>query len=83
MRGVSPLWTSAEIAEATGGTASGDFEVTGEMLRKPGVGLIGHLNLIQVPGHFLSVPGNERNSATLFQQLRSGLNIFLSYGQLG
>ena len=33
MRGVSapnlPLWTSAEIAAATGGTASGDFTVTG------------------------------------------------------
>lgn len=29
MRGVTVLWTSAEIAEATGGTASGDFEVTG------------------------------------------------------
>ncbi len=29
MRGVNALWTSAEIAEATGGTASADFEVTG------------------------------------------------------
>jgi len=26
---MSPLWTSAEIAQATGGTASGAFEVTG------------------------------------------------------
>ena len=26
---MTPLWTSAEIAEATGGTAHGDFEVTG------------------------------------------------------
>jgi UDP-N-acetylmuramoyl-tripeptide--D-alanyl-D-alanine ligase len=26
---VTPLWTSAEIAEATGGTASAEFEVTG------------------------------------------------------
>jgi UDP-N-acetylmuramoyl-tripeptide--D-alanyl-D-alanine ligase len=29
MRGVTSLWTSAEIAEATGGTASTDFEVSG------------------------------------------------------
>ena len=26
---LTPLWTSAEIAEATGGRASADFEVTG------------------------------------------------------
>jgi UDP-N-acetylmuramoyl-tripeptide--D-alanyl-D-alanine ligase len=29
VRGVSPLWTSEEIASATGGTASAPFEVTG------------------------------------------------------
>jgi UDP-N-acetylmuramoyl-tripeptide--D-alanyl-D-alanine ligase len=29
MRRVTPLWTSAEIAEATGGSASADFEVSG------------------------------------------------------
>ena len=29
MRGVSVLWTSEEIAEATGGKASAPFEVTG------------------------------------------------------
>jgi UDP-N-acetylmuramoyl-tripeptide--D-alanyl-D-alanine ligase len=29
VRGVSALWTSDEIASATGGTASARFEVTG------------------------------------------------------
>ena len=29
MRGVTALWTSDEIAAATGGTASAPFEVTG------------------------------------------------------
>jgi hypothetical protein len=29
VRGVSALWTSDEIAAATGGTASAPFEVTG------------------------------------------------------
>ena len=29
MNGAMPLWTSAEIAAATGGVASGDFDVTG------------------------------------------------------
>ena len=45
---MTPLWTSREIAEATGGTASGDFEVTGVTFDSREVGL-GDL-FIAMPG---------------------------------
>jgi len=48
MRGVSPLWTSDEIAQATGGAASAPFEVTGVTFDSREVG----------PGDlFIAMPG--------------------------
>jgi UDP-N-acetylmuramoyl-tripeptide--D-alanyl-D-alanine ligase len=47
-----PLWTSAEIAEATGGSASGDFEVTGVTFDSREVG----------PGDlFVAMPGTAHD----------------------
>ena len=49
---VTPLWTSAEIADATGGTASGDFDVTGVTFDSREVG----------PGDlFVAMPGTAHD----------------------